>query len=72
MPQLVFSIYQNPKEIGYNHSEGMDLPARVRWAIMPCPLYGTPREGMAQINSVSSHFKRAIFKDTSSHIKRSG
>jgi hypothetical protein len=28
MSQLVSSIPQNPEEIGFNTSEGMDLPAR--------------------------------------------
>jgi hypothetical protein len=54
---------------GYNDSERMDLPARVRAKrqranfLKPCLLYRLPTEGMAQINGRSSHFKRAIFKD---------
>jgi hypothetical protein len=27
VPQLVFSIYQNPEEVGSNASEGLDLQA---------------------------------------------
>ena len=30
MSQLVFSICWNPKEVGSNASEGMDLPERLR------------------------------------------
>ena len=30
MSQLLFTIYQNPKEVDPNAREGMDLPAKVR------------------------------------------
>lgn len=30
MSLVVFSIFRNPKEVGFNASEGADLPGRVR------------------------------------------
>jgi hypothetical protein len=61
LPQLVFSIRQNPKEGGSNASEGMDLPARTsrhrESSLLPCPLYWFPPEDVARIKGGSSHFK---------------
>ena len=50
---LVFSVCWNPEDVGFNASEGMDLPARVRTKqtknkcfLLPCPLHGLPAEGV--------------------------
>lgn len=46
MSHLVFSIGQNPKEVGSDAREGMDLPVRVRTgrqreqALLPRPYIG--------------------------------
>jgi hypothetical protein len=31
MSQLVFTIYQNPKEVGSNANEGVNLPEKKIW-----------------------------------------
>lgn len=56
MSWLGFSINQNLEEAGFNTSEGMDLPARVRASrqracfLLPCPLYRLlPAEGVTQV-----------------------
>jgi len=63
---LVFSIHQNPKEVGSNASEGVDLPLRVRasrqrakrrQSLLPSPYLGLPAEGVAQIKGGSSCLK---------------
>jgi hypothetical protein len=60
MPQLVFNICWNAKDIGTNASEGMDMLARRGQAgkeeklIAFKSLYRLPAEGMVQIESVSS------------------
>ena len=44
--QLLYNICWNPKEVGYNASEGMDFPVRTRastWRasfLLPCPYTG--------------------------------
>ena len=53
--QLIFSIYQNPEEVGSNDSEGMDMVADMgreeakRESFLPLsPLYKLPAEGVDQ------------------------
>ena len=68
MSQLVFSIHQNPEEIGFNASEKINLPARVKSnrqkasVLLSCPLYGLPTEGVAQIKGGSCCLKGAELK----------
>ena len=58
MSQLVFSLHQNPEEVGSNASEGMDLLGRLRASrqgesfLLPCP-----HIGVVQIKGGSSHLK---------------
>jgi hypothetical protein len=58
----VFNIRWNPKNVSSNHSEGMDLPVRLRAnrqrASLPC-LYRLPPGGVAQIKGGLPHFKRS-------------
>lgn len=62
MPQLVFSRHLNPRKVGSNASDGMDLLARQEQAgkeqnLSSKSLYRLPAEGTAQIKDVSSHLK---------------
>lgn len=64
MPQLVFGICQNPREVGSNASEEwMDLPVRARASRqresfhLPLPLYRLPIEGVDQIKGGSSYLR---------------
>ncbi|CAO2643094.1 hypothetical protein LEMLEM_LOCUS26503 [Lemmus lemmus] len=65
--QLVFSICWNPKEVGYNSGEGMDVLAKRGQAVkeeenLPSPmsLYRLPAEVVVQVRGVSSHLKVCI------------
>ena len=56
MSQLGFSIHQNPKEVGSNAREGMDLlvmaevGGRERKSFpLPCPIYKLPAAILSQI-----------------------
>jgi hypothetical protein len=61
MLQMVFNVCWNPKGVGPNASEGMDLLARARTSrqrervFLPCPLY-TPHN-VVQMKGLSSSFK---------------
>lgn len=68
MLQMVFNVCWNPKGVGPNASEGMDLLARHEQASKEqklssfMSLYGLPTEGMAQIRRGSSRLKTSRLK----------
>jgi hypothetical protein len=69
MSQLVFSILQDPEEVGFAASEGIDFlvkqerAGKDRASFPPlCPLYRLPAEGVVQITEGSSHLKRLGLK----------
>ena len=83
LSRLVISICSNPKEVGSNAREGMDLLARIEQAgkeqKLPSSmsLYRRPAEGMAwiispiqkiQIKIASSHFKWFNYEKNLSHL----
>lgn len=64
----MFSTHWNPKEVGFNASEKMELPARAsrpRASVhLPCTLRRLPAERrLAHIKGGSSHLKRSGLKD---------
>ena len=67
MSQLVFSICQNPEEVGSNASEEMELPAKARASrqnasfLFPYLLHRLQTEGVVQIKG-ESHLKRSRLK----------
>lgn len=75
MPQLVFSIYWNSKEVGFNASEGMVLLVRQEQAVkeesflLPWPyFYRHLERGVAQIRGGFSHLQDRDLK-MSSYLK---
>jgi hypothetical protein len=66
MSQLVFNIWLNVKEVGFNAIEGMDLslsvrPSRQRESHHPSSMsfIWLPEEGVVQTKGGSSHLKRS-------------
>jgi hypothetical protein len=62
MSQLLFSIHQNPKSVGYNANEGMDFLAkaranRQRTSFLLQVLHRDCPEVWPRLKGVSSHLK---------------
>lgn len=68
MSQLVFNLYQNPREVDPNAREGMDLLARQGQAgggqsfLLPCAFYRLLAEGVTLMRGGSLLLKELDYK----------